>query len=334
MHLSYGQFIVRTLIVAAVALGVYGLWLAGTTIGIISFAGLLAICIAALTQWAARQTSWSYHKMFAALLLLSVLLVGGVSYAFGTVLKSQVANFTNGLPAFVDTTMKALRDVPYGNQLADSVTSQASTLINSSTLSDAAGLVGALGSAAFNVLVIVIIAGFVAYNAHTYKRVVSTFAPTRIDGDALLQVTKTAVVWWMLARIVSMVLVGVLTYVGLWLLGIPFAFTLAVITALISFVPNIGPILSVIPAALVALSVGPAYVLYVGLLYLGIQTLESNFLTPIIQERAVSTPPGLLLALQLLFAVWLGIVGLLLAAPLLAVAIAVYQQRGKIVSAK
>jgi predicted PurR-regulated permease PerM len=230
--------------------------------------------------------------------------------------------------------MQALRDLPYGNQLAEQASSQLMGAVNTSALSEAAGLVGALGNAIFNVIVIVIIAGFVAYNATSYRRAAERFAPIRIDGGAALRITKTAVVWWMLARVASMVLVGILTYVGLWLLGVPFAFTLSLLTALISFIPNIGPILSVIPAALVALTISPIYVLYVALLYLAIQTVESNFITPLIQERAVSTPPGLLLAVQLLLAVWLGIVGLLLAAPLLAVAIALYQARAVVVKAE
>lgn len=70
-----------------------------------------------------------------------------------------------------------------------------------------------------------------------------------------------------------MTVVGALTALGLWLLDMPLALTLGPPAALLAFIPNIGPILSFLPAALLALMQGPRQVFYVFILYLGIQTL-------------------------------------------------------------
>ncbi|MFW5823984.1 MAG: AI-2E family transporter, partial [Marinobacter sp.] len=83
----------------------------------------------------------------------------------------------------------------------------------------------------------------------------------------------------------------------------------------------IGPLLSVIPAALVGWAEGPTLLLWVLLLYLVIQTLESYLITPLIEQSNLDVPPALLLSAQFLLGLMFGILGLLLAAPLLVVAL-------------
>lgn len=102
------------------------------------------------------------------------------------------------------------------------------------------------------------------------------------------------------------------------LIDVPLILALALIAGLLSFVPYLGPILSAIPALLVALVVSPLLTVYVVLVYSAVQFLEGNFITPIIQERAVSLPPAVLLIAQL------GM-GVLLATPLAVVAIVLIQ---------
>jgi predicted PurR-regulated permease PerM len=103
-------------------------------------------------------------------------------------------------------------------------------------------------------------------------------------------------------------------------LGVPFAIPLGIITALLNFIPNIGPILASVPAILIAFSSSPTDALYVAILYLAVQNIDGFVTTPLIQERAVSLPPVLVIASQLLLAVIFGFLGLLVAVPLFAVA--------------
>jgi predicted PurR-regulated permease PerM len=138
-------------------------------------------------------------------------------------------------------------------------------------------------------------------------------------------VLENALIWWMVGRFSSMAVVGIMTMIGLWILGIPLPFTLGVIAAVLSFIPNIGPIISVIPALLLALLDSPSKVLYVILLYIGIQTVESYIITPLIQKRAVSLPPALLISVQIMIGVLLGAFGLILATPLMVVIIVLVQ---------
>jgi predicted PurR-regulated permease PerM len=116
----------------------------------------------------------------------------------------------------------------------------------------------------------------------------------------------------------SMIVVGLLTAVGLWALGMPLALTLGLLAALLTFIPNLGPTLAVVPAALLALLQSPTKSLYVILLYLVIQAVESYLLIPLVQRQAVSLPPALTITAQVLLGILVGGFGLVLATPLTA----------------
>lgn len=126
---------------------------------------------------------------------------------------------------------------------------------------------------------------------------------------------------WMAAQIGSMTAVGLLTWLGLTVLGVPLAGILGFISGLLAFIPNLGPILAAVPAVLLALTEGPVMALWVVGLLLLVQTVESYFLTPYLQLEAVALPPALTIAVQVLFGVLFGTMGLALATPLLAVAL-------------
>lgn len=126
--------------------------------------------------------------------------------------------------------------------------------------------------------------------------------------------------WWLVGRIVSMTVIGVATTVGLWLLDVPLAFVLGLLAALLSFIPNLGPILSAVPAILLALVQGPRQALWVTALYVGVQVVESFVLDPIIDRKTVHIPPALTVVAQLVLALVGGIMGVALATPLTALA--------------
>ena len=121
-----------------------------------------------------------------------------------------------------------------------------------------------------------------------------------------------------------MIAVGIIVTVGLWTLGVPLAGTLGIIAALLTFIPNVGPIVSVVPAVLLAVVISPIKGFLVILLYLLVHFLEGNIITPLLQRQIVRLPPALTMTAQLLLAVVAGPLGLALAAPLTAVAIGTF----------
>ncbi len=131
--------------------------------------------------------------------------------------------------------------------------------------------------------------------------------------------------WWLVGRAASMAVVGILTALGLWIAGVPEPLALALIAALLAFVPFLGPVLGAIPAMLVALVDSPLKMLYVVVVFAIVQLLESYFITPLIQQRAVSLAPALLIVVQIVMALLFGAMGVLLATPLAVVFIVLVQ---------
>jgi predicted PurR-regulated permease PerM len=125
--------------------------------------------------------------------------------------------------------------------------------------------------------------------------------------------------WWLMGQLVTMASVGIFIGIGLAILGVPLAGTLGLIAAILSFIPSLGPLISVIPAIMLGLTMSSMMGLWVCLLYLGVQILEANVITPLVQRRAISLPPAFVLGSELLMGLLLGGAGLAFATPLVAV---------------
>ena len=131
---------------------------------------------------------------------------------------------------------------------------------------------------------------------------------------------------WLVGMLAAMAIIGVSSAIGYVLLGLPLAFALAMIAFFLAFIPNVGPWIAGVPAVLVGFTVSPQMALYVVLVYGGIQLVESYMITPIIFQKTVDLPPALLLFFQVLLGILQGGLGLLMAAPLLAVLMVVVNE--------
>ena len=121
---------------------------------------------------------------------------------------------------------------------------------------------------------------------------------------------------WLLSKLLTMAITGVGIGIGLWLMKIPMALSLAILAGLLEFIPTVGPILSAIPAILLALVNGPVAAAQVAALYFGVQWVGNHVATPLIQQRTLSIPPAVTLGLVALLGMFFGFGGLLLSGPL------------------
>jgi predicted PurR-regulated permease PerM len=123
---------------------------------------------------------------------------------------------------------------------------------------------------------------------------------------------------WFVGQLGSMLVIGVLSTAALYLIGIPFALLLGIFSGLVSFIPFVGPLISVVPPVLLALIGTPVDALWVVLAYAIIQVIESYLLQPLIMSRAVSLHPAVVMFALLIMGTLFGFVGVLLAVPLVA----------------
>ncbi|MEB3178278.1 MAG: AI-2E family transporter [Nostocaceae cyanobacterium] len=137
--------------------------------------------------------------------------------------------------------------------------------------------------------------------------------------DEILDKCETSLVAWIKGTVFTMLIIATLSYIGLLILGVPLPLVNAVLAGLLEFIPNIGPTLSVIPPALLAILVAPWKAAAVVALYFGIQQVESLILVPLIMEAQVSLLPVVTLLAVVVFASFFGFLGIFLAVPLVIV---------------
>lgn len=166
---------------------------------------------------------------------------------------------------------------------------------------------------------------FFAYNPQLYVRGFLRLVPLskRERTCEIISQLGFTLRWWMVGQLISMAVLAVSTWLMLWLLGVPLAFILGLLTGLLTFIPYLGPIIALIPILMIAFVENPTLALWVLALYLVIQNLEANVLMPIIFEKTVHLPPVLTLVAQLLLGAMLGLIGVILATPLMAALIVV-----------
>lgn len=123
---------------------------------------------------------------------------------------------------------------------------------------------------------------------------------------------------WVRGQVILMVFIGTVTFVGLFVLQVPYPVALATWASLMEIIPIIGPFLGAIPAILVAFQVSPWLALATAILYVIVQQLENNILVPKIMERAVGLHPILVMVGVLAGGVLYGILGIVIAVPLVA----------------
>ncbi len=137
-----------------------------------------------------------------------------------------------------------------------------------------------------------------------------------VKAESLVAAVEERVGGWIRGELILMSVIGVMTYIGLVLLGVPYALPLAVIAGFLELVPNLGPTIAAVPAFIIGLTVSP--IIAVGTLIMAviIQQLENNIITPKIMQSATGTQP-LVTILVLLSGFTLGgIQGAILGMPL------------------
>ncbi len=138
----------------------------------------------------------------------------------------------------------------------------------------------------------------------------------RPEVEQLLTIIHMRIGGWLRGQGILILVIGVMTWVGLALLNIPFAVPLSIIAGLLEAIPTIGPILAMIPAAIIALAISPWKALSTIILYLLIQQIENNLVVPQVMEHTSGLDPLAVIIVLTLGGYFFGITGILLAIPI------------------
>lgn len=291
-------------------------------------AGLLLAV--ALSLPAGMMMRWTGAPRWVAVLvvLLGVVLlaIGAGALAAGP-LSEQAHKLTEDLPRSIQSLRERMTQSLWGAWLAERMTlpEDGATRGMGLAATAASTTLGWIGNAA----VILLVGVYLALRPADYMAGLRALLHPSLDAPAAEALRECGEVLrgWLAGQAFAMVVSGTLTWVGLTLLGVPLAGVLAVLAALLGFIPNIGPVIAAVPAMLLAATISPWLALWVALLFLATQFIEGNILTPLVQAEMADLPPAALLIAQVLMASFFGLLGVALAAPIAAVA-AVLIRRG------
>lgn len=316
------EFVWRALIVAVIAaLAVVALWVldSGARMFLVAFGGiLLAITLRRFAANVARLPRMSEDLGLAVVLALLAGLIALGAYLMAPRIGEQVDRLIDSVPRSIDNLESYLAS--YG--WAQNIVAQAQEGISggSEVVARATGLASRGLGSLVDAVVVLFVGLYGAIQPRLYvDATVRLFPPARRERAAeVLSALETTLWRWLVGRLFGMLIIGILTSIGLLILDVPLAMTLGVLSALLTFIPYLGPVLSAGFAMLMALTVSPDLALYTGLLYVGVQMVESYLLTPLIERQAVLLPPALTIIFQVLMGILFGGLGLLLASPILA----------------
>jgi len=270
--------------IAVLAIKLSGLWL--LIFGSVVFAAILR----AIADPLVRHTGMRDGLATLVAVLLVVAVVLGVSVLFGQTISHQVATLIARIPAAWDALQAQLSTMPITDQVMNiltTVTGQAGRALMVAP-KFATGVLSGVTT-----MVLVVVAGiYIALRPVNTREGVLAMAPisARPRLREVMNACGRALKGWLLAQVISMVLVGALVTLGLYVIGIPSPIALGLLAGVSEFVPIVGPILSAVPGLLVAAVSGPeAFALTLGL-YIGVSQLEANIIMPLVQRRVASLP--------------------------------------------
>jgi predicted PurR-regulated permease PerM len=291
---------------------------------------LLAIFLRGLADLLNRYTKLSEGLSVLVVSLILVLVLGGAIAMLAPSVAEQVRHLRQELPVSAQKAGNYISQFGWGKAIIEQLPSFDDIMkkVDAATFLSSVGgyfssTLGALG----NFLVMILLAIYLASEPRFYANGFTKLFPkgVRPRVSEILSEIGNTLSWWLIGKAASMIFIGLLTWIGLWILGVPLSLTLGLIAGLLSFIPNFGPIISAVPAILLAFIESPISAVYVLILFVAVQIIESNLVTPFIERQTVELPPALTVFAQLALSIIIGGVGLILATPLLAVVVVLVQ---------
>lgn len=256
-------------------------------------------------------------------LLVGLGALAGLIYLVVPAFSHEINQFVNSLPSIVDELRRRLGRLTgtspsnIGTQIqhfANGYTRHPTKLLGPlATVGESvAGIVAAI-------IVVLLTALYTAIHPEPLVtgliRIVSP--PRRPQAEQILSRLADAYLGWLRGLVIGMIVLGGITYAGLWIVGLPFAAFFAIFTAIAMIVPYFGALFSSIPPILYALTISPGKAVIVAVIYILAHQAESNFIQPLVVARIVKLHPAVVaigvVAVDQLF----GFVGVIVAVPIL-----------------
>ncbi|MBE7731081.1 AI-2E family transporter [Komagataeibacter sp. FXV3] len=307
------------------------IWVVGDVLMVIFAATLVAVILHNLAGVVERHTRMPYWLSLTAVVVVIIGALTGLIWSSGPEISEQAVKLRTALSEQAHNLRDSMGHSSTGRMILDNLPTTLGgneQAASSSGFGSLAGSMTGFVSSAFGAagtLAVILIAGlYFAISPELYVNGMLRLIPheyRHTSRELLLTAGRT--LWaWTAGQALDMTVVGLLSFIGLWCIGVPLALALGVVAGMANFIPYIGAFVGAVPAVLIGLSQGTREGVMVLCLYAAIQFFEGNVMAPLIQRHAVKMPPGLTILSQTIFGTILGIPGLILASPLTAALLA------------
>jgi predicted PurR-regulated permease PerM len=313
------QFATRVTIAVAIAcLGFISIWMIhrGIDVLLLLFAGILiAVLFRSMAEPLVRYTRLPLWAAVVIVVVLTFGLFGFAGWLMAPSVSRQIDELTVRLPEAIERFRAQYLSFGWTQWLMQQGGDAADGRKVLNQITNAFRITFLAGGA---IIIVTFLALYMAAQPRVYIQGIVRLMPVNFRPRArtVLRELYRMLRVWLLTKLFTMIVTGVGIGIGLWLLKIPMALALGIFAGVLEFIPTVGPLLSVIPALLLAMVKGPAAALQVAVLYFVVQWVGNHVTTPLIQHRTLSIPPAVTLALVALLGTFFGFGGLLLSGPL------------------
>lgn len=280
------------------------------------------IFASALAPWVDRFQRKNVPRIVSIIAIYAIIL-GLISLAIALIIPAitnQLKQFATNFPALYQKISAGFPGAgAKGSELAETIQQSLQSIISALgdiTSSIFAGLAGIFGGL-FSLVGILVLTFYMALIEDGFKKLITAVSPAKYQ-PYLIQLTNRIQIklgHWIKGQLILSLIIGIASFIGLTILGIPYAVVLGLIAGLTEFIPIAGPIIGAVPAVLIALTISPWKAIFVVILYIIIQQLENNLLVPKVMQKVIGLNPIVIIIVMLLGARLLGILGILLAIP-------------------
>lgn len=296
-----------------------GLWLIYYIRDVIILVFLSVIFLTALLKPVNWLNSRGIPRVLS-IIIVYLVLIAVMSFILGTIIPpfvAQTQDFASRLPQIIE----GIDDSPIFSNFS---TERLARILEGQVDrigSNVFAITSAIFSSVFLILTLFVLTFYLLLEWRSFIKLLASPFSGKQEKKIISVLNKVEIGLgqWVRGQVALSVIVGVLTFIGLTLIGIPYALPLAIIAGILEIIPIIGPIISAIPAILIAVTVNPILGLAVAALFFIIQQLENHLLVPMVMSRVIGVQPPVVIIALLVGARLAGISGAFLAVPLIVV---------------
>ncbi len=282
------------------------------------------VLASAIDPWVDKMKSWKIPRAIGVsfIYLAAAVMISLVVYLLIPPISQQISSLSENFPQYVEKVSLGynfLRDFSIHYGILDKIKTGIGSLEQNVNLAvervflTLSGFFGGI----ISFFVVLVITFYMVVEEDSVKKIIWSLAPPKKQPYIMQLINRMQrqVGYWMRGQLILMFLVGFFTWFGLLFIMPEYALVLGLFSGMTEIIPYLGPILGLIPAVFLALTINPFLALLVVILYLVIQQVEGNILVPKIMQRAVGLNPLISIAVIMAGLKLGGIVGGLLSIP-------------------